>query len=307
MGWASSMKVSPPVSGQYGDFEVGEADLEPAGGLESEHPAPMLDGGIQIVDDDGHLAQLPGAGLVGRGLPVGAGGGPWVIGVGDLDDFEEGAVAGSGVNERRSATLMLGLAGDADAHVAQVGNEAVVLVGLEDHQVRGLAAPLQEAGAGGGFVGGSEQLHKGSVAGGQHGVVQPELGQRAGAAGFHAQDATVQVDTFGQVIDHHGDLAELGEHGGDCPLAERAAAAVATARSGCPFQPVLEDLELRFGLHAPTRLPWRSASRRWRSASWAMRAKKYAVNTITGRFATRRCAAGGGCGEGMRLPVPVGL
>ena len=60
------MKVSPPVSGQDRDFEIGEADLEAAGGLESEHAAPVRDGGVKIVDDDGHLAELEGAGLVGR-------------------------------------------------------------------------------------------------------------------------------------------------------------------------------------------------------------------------------------------------
>ena len=50
--------------GQDGDFEVGEADFKPAGRLDVEHPAPVRDGGVQVVDDDGHLAQLEGAGLV---------------------------------------------------------------------------------------------------------------------------------------------------------------------------------------------------------------------------------------------------
>ena len=122
---------------------------------------------------------------------------------------------------------MLGLAGDADAQVAQVGDEAVVLIGLEDHQVRGLAAALQEAGAGGGLIRGSEEFDEGAVAGGEDSVVQAELGEGPGAGWLHAEDAAVEVDTLGQVVDHHGDLAELGEHGGGCPLAEGAAAVAA--------------------------------------------------------------------------------
>ena len=76
---------------------------------------------------------------------------------------------------------------------------------------------------------GARRLDEGAVAGGEHGVVQAELRQGTGAAGFHAQDATVEVDALGQVVDHHGDLAELGEHGGGCPLAEGATAAAFAA------------------------------------------------------------------------------
>ena len=45
---------------------------------------------------------------------------------------------------------------------------------------------------------------------GEHGVIEAELRQGAGAAGFHAEDAAVEVDGLGQVVDHHGDLAEFG-------------------------------------------------------------------------------------------------
>ena len=193
------MKVSPPVSGRTAISRSVEADLEPAGGLDVKHPAPVGDGGVEIVDDDGHLAQLHGAGLVGGGLPIGSGGGPGVGRVGDFDDFEEGAVAGRGMDEGGTALIAMGsgmfrFAGDADAEVAQVGDEPVVLIGLEDHEVGGFAATLEEAGAGGGIVGGSEDLDEGAVAGGLHRVVQAELRESASAAGLHAQDATVEVD-----------------------------------------------------------------------------------------------------------------
>ena len=151
--------------------------------------------------------------------------------------------------ERRAAAFVLRLAGDADAQVAQMGDEPVVLVRLEDHQVGSLAAPLKEAGAGRGFVRGREELNEGAVAGRQHGVVQAELRQGAGAARLHAQDAAVQVDTLGQVVDHHGDLAKLGEHGVGYPSAEGTAAvtASAAARCGCLLQLALQGFQTGLG------------------------------------------------------------
>ena len=66
MGWGQLDESVVAGEREDSDFEVGEADLEAAGGLEAEHAAPALDGGVEVVDDDGHLAQLQGAGLVGR-------------------------------------------------------------------------------------------------------------------------------------------------------------------------------------------------------------------------------------------------
>ena len=148
----------------------------------------------------------------------------------------------------------LGFAGNADAQVAQVGDEPVVLVGLEDHEIRGLASPLEEAGASGGVVGRSQELDEGAIAGGENGVVQAELGQRTGAAGLHAEDATIEVDALGQVVDHHRDLAELGEHGIGCPLAEGTAAAVAAAGRDSLLQLGFQGLHLGLGFLTPASL-----------------------------------------------------
>ena len=82
-----------------------------------------------------------------------------------------------GCRKAEAAALVLSFAGDADAEVAQVGDEAVVLIGLEDHKVGSFAATLQETGAGGGIVGGGEEFDEGAVAGGENALSRPNWGR----------------------------------------------------------------------------------------------------------------------------------
>ena len=108
---------------------------------------------------------------------------------------------------------MLRFGGDPHVHAFQVGDEPVVLGGLKNDEIGGLAATLEKTSAGRGVVGRGQQLDERAVASRQYGVIEAELGQSSSARRFHAKDAAIEVGGLGEVAHHHGDLAQLVQHG----------------------------------------------------------------------------------------------